>query len=190
MMKRMFFICISMIILLSITSCSNDDEVAKELIDYYNNDWITVQKMKQEKLGSKKIELLRQIEIGDESANTYAKEEIIPSMKEILDYLHGIKLDHKEVQKLHQLQVEADEFFYEGLKDFPAHYRGEINDKEIQEKEDKLKEKYDEVLDYQEKLMEKYDLKYDQAKGKVDGFYELKNREDLKDKIYSIIGIN
>src|SRR5699024_8436873 len=72
---KKIFVWMSVVLLLIITGCSNDDEIAKELIDYYNNDWISAQKMKKENIGAKKLRLLK-IE-NNEEASVFVEEEIL-----------------------------------------------------------------------------------------------------------------
>jgi len=156
-----------------IIGCSSNDEVTKELINYYNNNWITVQKMKEEGIGKKRLELLRTEEEGNEKAGDFVEEEILPSMQEVLDYLHDVKLEHKENQKLHQLQVEAEEFFYKSLQDGAENYRGKVSDDEIYKNTDKLEEKYDAFLERRDELMKKYNIEWDEDSSE-NGYHKMK----------------
>ncbi|MEN1968764.1 hypothetical protein WMZ97_11915 [Lentibacillus sp. N15] len=173
-MKKMFFIWISMILLLIMTGCSNDDEAAKELIDYYNNDWITVQKMKEENLNPKKDKLIDIENDSKNKASTYVKEELMPSMKEILDYLNHIELEHKEVKKLHRLEMEGEEFAYKGFKDGIAYYKGELTDDEMNENTKKLEKKYDAFLERRDKLMDKYNIVWVDDSSSESGYQKMK----------------
>src|SRR5690625_4239107 len=102
-MTKRIFIGINALLLLIIAGCGNDEEVDEELISYYNHDWITLQEMKQDKLGSSVNELTGLELESYENANVYVEEEVIPSMEEILDYLYTIEPEHSEVEELHQL---------------------------------------------------------------------------------------
>ncbi|MBT2214705.1 hypothetical protein F3157_09160 [Virgibacillus dakarensis] len=172
-MKKKFLIWIGMMLLLIITGCANDEEVARELIDYYNNDWLASQIMKKENIGPKQNELLRLEDESNERASMLVEEEIIPSMKKVLDYLHNVELEHAEIKELHQINVEAEEFFYKTLKTLPAYYRGEISDDKVDENSEKLKKKYDAFLERRDELMDKYDIVWDEDSYEQ-GYYKMK----------------
>lgn len=114
----------------------------------------------------------------EEKAIALYKDETIPSFDEVLEQLESVELEHSEIKKVHELQMEAEEFARTHLERGIDYFKGDISDSKYKTYENELKEKYDAVLDYQDKLIEKYNLEYDKEKGKVDGFYELKNKDE------------
>jgi len=176
-MEKGIMIWISTVVIFILSGCSKDEDIANELIDYYNNDWIAFQQMKQEALGKNQMELLQQQEQSDEKASNFVEEEVLPNMEEIIDYLHSIKLEHKSIKKLHQLQIEAEEYAYEGIKEYPAYYRGEVTDEEMNEYSEELEQKYDAFFIQLEKMMKKYEVTWDKHSYE-NGYYQLIPAQD------------
>ena len=150
---------------LFLRACSSNDQVADELIDYYNNDWQALQEMKQEKIGTKRDDLYSfdKIENPEEGLD-YLENEVLPELDAIMEYLKEIKPKTKEVRELHQLQIDAEEFGYQMiLEDGNAYYHNEITDEEIWNNVDKLKDLYDEFAKRRNELMEKYDIVFEEG---------------------------
>src|SRR5699024_2018880 len=181
-MKKSIAQMLAISALFLLAACGNNEEAADELIDYYNEEWIPIHAMKSTEMHDAQTKLLKimeeQGEDYEEEAIALIKDEILPVADEVLDRLESIELEQREVKKVNDLQIEAEEFARNFLEKGIDYYKGDITDTEYLNDESKLKEKYDAALDYQDELIEKYDLKYDKEKGKVDGFYELKHRED------------
>jgi len=166
--------------------CTNSDEVANELIEYHNNDWLTFKNMHDEKLGpiaSKFIILtLRDDQKGVE---VLINEEFLPPVSELVDYLEGIKLENKEVQALNQLMIEIEKEAYNKFKQ-TAEVLERGDKKEIEERFDKhdaykdeQEENFDKFYKEREKLMKKYDVhwieEYDEDGERID---KMKRKED------------
>lgn len=82
-------------------------------------------------------------------------------MAAVLDDLHSIELEHKEVQKLHQLHVKAEEFSYKLLEDVAAHLKSEVSDDKILKNNEQPEEKFDAFLERRDKLMANYNIVWD-----------------------------
>src|SRR5690625_1440525 len=107
-MKRYLSMVIGIIFMFFTYGCTNSDEVADELIAYHNNDWLTFKNMNDEKLGPIASEIVTLILRDDhKGVELLIKEEFFPAVSEIVDYLEGIELEHKEVQALNQLMIEV-----------------------------------------------------------------------------------
>jgi len=76
------------------------------------------------------------------------------------------------------MQIKAEKNGKELLESIIDYYNGDLSDSEHRQKENEAKRKYEELIDYLEELMDTYNLEYDKEKGKVDGYYELKRREE------------
>ncbi|MEN1968767.1 hypothetical protein WMZ97_11930 [Lentibacillus sp. N15] len=180
-MKKIFTWMLAVSALFLLAACSNDEETADELIEYYNEEWIPIHAMKSAKMDDAQERLLKIQEEQEENYRGEAialyKDEIIPSFNEVLERLKSVELEHKEVKKMNDLQMKAEEFGKTHLKMGIDYFNDDISDTQYMTHEDELKEKYDDVLEYRDKLIEKYDLKYDKEKDKVDGFYELKHKD-------------
>src|SRR5690625_1418042 len=139
-MKRYLFIIIGIIFIVFIYSCTNSDKVANELIEYHNNDWLTFKKMSDKKLGPMETEFIRLTTGQDlQGTETLIKKEILPTLGELIDYLEGIKLEHKEVKELNQLKVEIQKEIYIGFKELSTMI-AEMDRQELEESADILYE--------------------------------------------------
>lgn len=189
-MKNVAKLIITVFVLIFFTACGNKEEIVDELIYYYNEEWISIQAMKNKEMRNARYRLLNfqeeteEYEEGEESL--LFKEEIIelliedalPVSNQVVDRFESTQLKHKEVKRLNNMKVEAEKFAKAALEKLIDYYNGEISEYEVKEEQYELNKKYDEVNDYLEKLMEKYNLEYNSDKGSVDGFYELKRAED------------
>lgn len=158
MKKKCIPFVIILISILIISGCSNKDKTAKELIDYYNEDWITIQKMKEHEIGLKKYDLSRFEQDNFKKANKYLEDEVLPNMEQILNYVHKIEVYHKEVKELHQLQINAEEFSYQAIQDLSRYYDGKLSEEDIKQKSEELKDKYVAFFDTRNQLMDKYHI--------------------------------
>src|SRR5699024_1349647 len=102
------------------------------------------------------------------------KDEIIPIADDVLEQFKSVQLEHKEVIQMNDLQIEAEQFPKNLLENSIDLFEGTISEAELQQDEEKLKEKYDDVLDYRDELMEEYGLEFDEEKDEIEGYYELK----------------
>ncbi len=167
MMKKIYCILIGITLMFLISGCMNKDEVAKELIEYHNNDWIKVQKMKDAKISSKiTMYTAFAMEDNEEAIANLLNEEILPSHNEILEYLKEIELDSNEIEELNLLQIEAETFGYEIFQE-QAKILNDGNKTEINEMFNRfeiydkaLEDKYEIVYEKRKELMEKYNVQW------------------------------
>src|SRR5699024_3902555 len=158
---------IGIILIFLMSGCLNKNEVTEELINYHNNDWLKLQEIKDTKISSKVSKYISYaMEDNEEAVANLLTEEILPSHLEIVDYLEGINLESKEIEKLNQLQIDAEKFGYKIFKEqaetLKKGERSEIDamfDRfETYDKE--LQEKYEEVDEKRDELMEKYNVQW------------------------------
>lgn len=181
-MKKIFITLFMIFMLMAFAACASKEEIADELIKYYNEQWIPIQVMKQNEMSDFQDKLIEMhVEQGDEVEEeviTLLNVEAIPAADKVLAKLDAVQLEHRKIKKLHNNKIEAEELGRDLFNILIAHYRGEISKDELREKENESRNKYDEVNDYLEKLMEKYNLEYDYEKGSIEGYYEIKRVED------------
>src|SRR5690625_7144967 len=112
--------------------------------------------MSEKKLGPKETEFLRLTTGQDlQGTETLIKKEILPTLGELIDYLEGIKLEHKEVKELNQLKVEIQKEIYIGFKEL-ATMIAEMDRQELEESADILYE-YEENGERIDKMKRKED---------------------------------
>jgi|SRR5699024_1629929 len=165
-MKRLFHILICISVVFILQGCTNEEQVTEELIEYHNNDWRTFEKMKEEgKVITAKYFTLA-LEDDEHNIERLVTEELLPLLNEMLQHLEVIQLETKKVQKLNQLEIEAQKFVYENFSEY-TNILQNGNAEEIDamyeqfgEYKKELEEKYDEIEDEREKLMEKYDVEF------------------------------
>ncbi len=181
-------------ILVGLSLCAKHEEIADELIDYYNNEWIPIQVKKNKVMLNsehKVVMIYKEFEESDEKFDeetkgiriteklvTLVNEQSIPAIDQVIDKFESVELEHKKVEKLNDMKVETEMFGRSVLDKLIDHYQGNISESEFKEEQYELNKKYDEVNEYLEKLMDKYNLEYDYEKGSIDGYYELKHAED------------
>lgn|SRR5699024_477564 len=186
MMKNLFkFICtIPLFILL--VSCASDDEIADELIDYYNNEWIPIHDAKESKMKTMKntfmnlainLEEGNEADVKKESIEKY-ETDVIPTVDKVIEQYESIQLNHRQVKKLNKKQIKVEKTERDYLESIIDYVNGDISVSKHREMENQLKEVIHEVNDYLEKLMEKYNLEYDKTKERTGGFYEIKRKEE------------
>lgn len=182
-MKKIFLFLFTASIAFLLTACANDEEVADELIDYYNTEWIPVQVMKQENMNEAEDKLIDITTNDDgtsdqeEEITALVNEDMVAVMDDILDQFEAIHPEQKAVTKMNNLQIEAEKLAQQHAASTIDNYKGDLSDSKYSIEGDKLKEKYDDVLTYRDELMEKYGLEFDKEKGQGDGFYEIKRKD-------------
>src|SRR5690625_7145737 len=83
------------------------------MIEYYTYEWLTFKNMNDEKLGRITSEIVTLILRDDhKGVELLIKEEFFPAVSEIVDYLEGIELEHKEVQAVNQLMIKVKKDSY------------------------------------------------------------------------------
>lgn len=183
-MKKTMTLLFVMFSLLLLAACGNDEKAADELVKYYNEEWISIQETKQEKMNEASSKLIDIAAADDGSGNqdetiaALVKEDMIPVLDDILDQLEAIDLEHKDLIKLNDLQIEAEEFAKQHTANIIKNYQGELSDSKYEIEENELKEKYDDVLEYRNELMEKYEVEFDTDKDEVAGFEPLKRKDE------------
>lgn len=181
-MKKFFTLVFVVSSLFFLSSCASDEEIADELIDYYNNEWIPIHAMKRKELGTSKEDfrkIMMELEEGyEKEAIELHENDIIPIVDKVLDRFESIELKHRKVKKLNKMQIKAEEHGRDLMKSGIDYFKGDLSKSEYIQKDNELKRKYDEVNDYLEKLMENYNLEYDKTKNSIEGYYELKRKEE------------
>lgn len=164
-MKRKLTVCLFGLALLLLGACANDDETANELIDYYNNDWQKLQTMKSEKIGDRAFDFVAfDKEENPEEGIEYLENEVLPELDALREYLYSIEPKTEAVRELHRLQIDAEEFGFQIVReDGMAYFHDEIEDEEILAKVDELKGKYDAFAERLHKLMGDYDLEFEKG---------------------------
>ncbi|GGB58044.1 hypothetical protein GCM10011409_39440 [Lentibacillus populi] len=162
---------IGITLVVSLSGCSNSDEVTNELIEYHNDSFLTFKAMKEEEFMSKVGEYIKIVKKGDDQVSAdFLEEEMLPKLNEVLDYLKGVEPDHKEVRELNELLIEAEEAGYKAIKEgteLAGIKEGETNEKmlQIDKYENELQEMYDSFLERRDELMEKYDIHWVEENG-------------------------
>lgn len=113
--------------------CQSQDEVKGELIDYYNDKYLPIQREKEKSISSSITELLAVEEKqGAKDVGFYIEEQVKPEMEAIIKDLKALKdnLKHKPVKELLDLQIEAEEYALEVLEQAPAFYNEELTTEE------------------------------------------------------------
>lgn len=79
------------------TSCGNKDEEAEELIQYNNENWVPVNKMRKEKMNEPQTKLSKLEDEGkDKEAIAVIENEIIPILDDIQNEFKNVELQHKK----------------------------------------------------------------------------------------------
>src|SRR5690625_5958472 len=168
-MKRYLFIIIGITFMFLTYGCTNSDEVADELIEYHNNDWLKFKNMNDEKLGPIASEIVTLIMRQEhKGVEILIKEEFLHAVSEIVDYLEGIELEHKEVQALNQLMIEVKKDSYNQFQE-TAKVLESGDEKKIQERF----EKHSEYLDEQNEIYDNFYEKRDQLVKKYDIYWKI-----------------
>ncbi|MFD1068245.1 hypothetical protein [Oceanobacillus locisalsi] len=85
--------------------------------------------------------------------------------------------DNKKIKKMNDMQIEAEEIARNTFMDIITYYEGgDISENDINQSNEELKNKYQDVLDYRDELMEEYNL--EQIENENSGYYKLKREEE------------
>ncbi len=153
-MKHIIGLLLTASILMLLTSCGNKEEIAEELIDYYNNNWIPIHNMKvrntsigEEKLTSilveldeKDVEEISETDLAE--IITVYEEDIIPVADRVVNRFDSVHLEYKKVKKLNDLQIEAEDFGRTMLKNGIGYYKGEVSESDYREDVNELINKF------------------------------------------------
>lgn len=149
--------------LLLLMACGGNEQTAEELIRYHNEDWTELAE-KRDKVLNGNTSQLRQIERteGDQGSREFLEEVILSEFEDFIEEEKAMEMNDDSVKELHELLIEADEFFYNFLKEKgPAYYLGEIGENELLEANEEVKKSYEKFFNYRDKLMKKNDLAID-----------------------------
>lgn len=153
----LFFGCFCLLVL---SSCGQNEEVTDELIQYYNEDRPKLEAERAETMDDSQSHLtyLENTD-GKETSKEYLEKTMLPELASFIEKEKAIHLDHEEVQELHQLLIDADEFAYDTLQDKGlAYYQGDIERKELIDANEDLEEMYDTFFAHRDALMKKHSL--------------------------------
>jgi len=80
---------------------------------------------------------------------------------------------------MNDMQIEAEEFAKEMSKDIIVYYEGgDVSEQDIEQYQEELVEKYDNVLDYRDKLMDQYSLEQTENADEDSKYYKLEHTGD------------
>lgn len=178
-MKKRITLLLTVLSLFFLASCSDKDEVAEALIVYNNDKWVPINQSKNDKMDELKNELSKlENEEKNQEAAIILEQEIIPLIDEVQQEFKDVELNHKRVKKLNTLEVEAEEVLKKQMKDVAAHYKGKnITEQDIHKGNEKIKEKFQEVIDYRFKLIDEFDLEYVEDDESLGNLRNLKHKE-------------
>ncbi|GIO23663.1 hypothetical protein [Oceanobacillus sp. J11TS1] len=179
-MKKIISIILVIFALFLLVSCSNKDEVADEIIQYYNEEWIPINDMKEKELRDLPFHLNELEEHQQyEEAIALIKDEMIPVADEVIKRLQAVEPENGKVKKLNDLEIEAEQFAKEGLNAVIIYYEGgDISESDVNQYNEDMQEKYQDFFDYRDKLMDKYNLEQFDEEEKGSKFYKIKRAED------------
>lgn len=162
-----------------LVSCGNKDEVADEIVHYYNEQWVPINAKDEEEMLDL-FDKLYELEKKDKEnkATAYIKNEMLPVVDEILERLESVDSSNKEVKKMNDMQIEAEQHERNGLKAIKDYYEGSKSEDELNSLKEEWEQKIDDVIEYRDELMEKYDLELDRNEEKIGDFYKLKRAAD------------
>lgn len=178
-MKKVIGSILVVFALALLVSCSNKDEVADEIVHYYNEEWVPINVMKADEMRDVSVELseLDKEGKGDE-AISLIKNEVLPVVDEALERLESVDPNNDEVKKMNDMQIEAEQYSRDRFKDTIAYYKGDKSESELNPLVEKQDKKYEDVLDYRDKLMDKYNLEYTEDDDALGNFRNLKRAVD------------
>ena len=162
------------------TPCGNKDEEAEELIQYNNENWVPVNKMRKEKMNEPQTKLSKLEDEGkDKEAIAVIENEIIPILDDIQNEFKDVELQHKKVKKLNDLETEAEEFLKDSMKEVVIHYNdGDISEEDIRQNNIEIEEKFLKVTDYRYELIDEYKLEYVANDESLGNLRNLKRKEE------------
>ncbi len=156
------------------------DEVAEDLIHYNNEEWVPINEMKKKKMRGIPLELTELENEGkEEEAIALVKDEILPVVNEVLEQLEAVEPEHQKVKKINEMQIEAEQFVKDKFKQVITYYEGgNVSEQDIDQYDEEMREKYQDILDYRDKLIDKYNLEYAGDDDTLGNFRNLKRAED------------
>lgn len=159
MLKTSFYMGISVLFVILLSGCFNDDEKAEELIEYYNG-WLEIRSGEPQIGTFIQISSERDVERLEKSIN----ENVLPVFKESVAYLEDAALEHKDIQQLNELHIELERNFLEVfleindvLKEGSRAEVDQVVNEDFIEQND-LEVKADKFHEEREKLMDKYEV--------------------------------
>ncbi|WP_066194135.1 MULTISPECIES: hypothetical protein [Gracilibacillus] len=179
-MKQRMILVITACSLLLLASCSDKEEIAEELIQYNNEVWVPINKMKETELND--LESMQQeLESAGkiEEAALLVENEIVPVMDEVLDQLESADTANKEVDEWNDMQIEAEELAKDYMEESVDYYESDewsVVDHFFNTEE--LKAKYIDVADYRDELIDTYELEYVKGHEGLGNFRDLKRAEE------------
>ncbi len=179
-MKKIIIPILIVFTLLLLVSCGNKDEVANEIVHYYNEEWVPINDMKEKEMRDPLAEVARlESENKEDEAAALVKDKVLPIVDEVLGRLEAVDTDNRKVKKMNDMQIKAEEFARNMSKSIITYYEGgNVSEQDIEEYDEELQEKYQDVLDYRDKLMDKYNLEQTENEDEDSKFYKLKRAED------------
>ncbi|MFD1067899.1 hypothetical protein [Oceanobacillus locisalsi] len=179
-MKKIIIPIFIVIIALLLVSCEDKDEVADEIVEFYNEEWVPINDMKEKGMADIPLELTRLEEEGEsDEVIGLIKDEIIPLLDRVMERLKSVNPKNEKIEKMIDLQIEAEEFSKNIFGEARTYYENDnVTDQDIEQYNEELDEKYQEVLDYRDELMEEYNLEQIEKKDRDSNFYKLKREED------------
>src|SRR5699024_3898602 len=181
-MKKYYLIFILASLFLILTSCNKEDieDISGELMEYYNENWISIRESKTEKKYPLQIKLFEIEREQDATLDQQRLEvielmekELIPDTDDAIKQFQKIELKHQKVKELNDMQIEVERLAREMLEAGIDYYKGDISESELEEMEGELSSKKDDVVDYINQLMEEYDLEFNKDEKNVEGLYEM-----------------
>ncbi|GIO23669.1 hypothetical protein [Oceanobacillus sp. J11TS1] len=182
-MKRVISSMLVVFALSLLVSCSNKDEVADEIVQYYNEEWVPINAMEEEEMRHFFNSMYELEKNKKDEIISLIKNEPLPVVEESLKRLESLEPKNKQIDKLNEMQINIEHHERDGLEAIIDYYEGDKSEDEIEKLREELNEKYDEIIDYRNDLMEKYNLEQDKVEEKIGDFYKLKRAEDNTDTL-------
>jgi|SRR5690625_394734 len=175
-MRKIAFLLILILGSVILVSCGDKEQVADEIIKYYNEEWIPINSFKKDNLGELTDEFIELDSKEDKSeAIQMLNNEIMPIVEEVINKLENVEPENNNVEKINDLQLEAENFSLESFENTIEYYNDNLTESELEEDKQKLDSMYDDVIEYQNKVFKKYDLK--KSNEKIGDFNKLVKEE-------------
>lgn len=159
-MKKVISLMLLVCVPFFLASCENKDEVADEIVHYYNEEFLPMYETKEDKMEDKPSKLTQlEEENKKDEAITFVKDKVMPVVDESLERLEAADIPNKKVKKMNDMQIEAEQFAKDSFKELIAFYKGDdVSEQDVEQGNEEMEEKYLDVFDYREELMEQYNL--------------------------------
>lgn len=113
-MRKFLILMLTIFSLIMLVSCGNKDEEAEELIQYNNDNWVPINKMRKEKMNAPQSKLSKLEDEGkDKEAIVVIENEIIPILDDIQNEFKDVELQHKKVKRFGNRSRRVFKGFYE-----------------------------------------------------------------------------